>query len=392
METKEQTIIFTISELSDFVKSIMPNKRIRVVGEVSQPVIRSGHMYFSLKDESNNLKSIIWKSKNINRDKIVEGQKITVDAKLDFYGGTGSVNLIIEKLVNNEGSGELFKKYEQIKQDFINKGYFEKTRKKTLPQVLKNILVITSETGAALQDFKINLENNKSNINWDIENVTVQGTDCPKNICELLAKLKQAKVNYDLVVITRGGGSFEDLFGFSQPELIESVYDFHLPVLSAIGHQVDNPLLDLIADISTPTPSLAAQFIVDYNKKYLDKLDKVRYDIKSELLNQLTTHQGLLSKLNDKIYRMVNSLTILKNDCQNILRQEIHSLILKFSILESKLDINTKLNQPMSFYHKNTKITNPDDLENYVNSFLKLRWGEKEFKIKIIGSGKNYTS
>ena len=89
---------------------------------------------------------------------------------------------------------------------------------------------------------------------------------------------------------------------------------------------------------------------------------------------------------------MVNSLTILKNDCQNILRQEIHSLILKFSILESKLDINTKLNQPMSFYHKNTKITNPDDLENYVNSFLKLRWGEKEFKIKIIGSGKNYTS
>ena len=382
MTSKEQTIIFTVSKLSDFIKSIMPNKRIRIVGEVSQPVIRSGHMYFSLKDESINLKSIIWKSKNINRDEIVEGQKITVDAKLDFYGGTGNVNLIIEKLVNNEGSGELFIKYEKIKQDFINKGYFENIRKKKLPSVLKDILVITSETSAALQDFKINLENNKSNINWDIENVMVQGSDCPKNICDLLDKLKQTNVYYDLVVITRGGGSFEDLFGFSQPELIESVYNFHLPVISAIGHQVDNPLLDLISDISTPTPSLAAQFIVDYNKNYLRKLEDIRDDIKSELLEQLTQQQGLLSKLNDKIYRIFNSLTILKNECQNTIRQEIHSLILKFSILESKLNINTT--QPITLFHKNTKIVNSNDLENYINSILKLTWGEKEFKIRII--------
>lgn len=378
METKEQ-IIFTISELSEFIKSIMPNKRIRVTGEVSQPTIRSGHLYFSLKDESNNLKSIIWKSKNINRDEIIEGQKITVDAKIDFYGGTGSVSLIIEKLVNNQGLGDLFKKYERIKQDFTIKGYFEKSRKRKLPQVIKNILVITSETGAAIQDFKINLENNNSNINWDVENVMVQGSDCPKNICNILTKLKESNEYYDLVVITRGGGSFEDLFGFSQPELIESVYDFHLPVLSAIGHQVDNPLLDLVADISTPTPSLAAQFIVDYNKKYLERLEEIVDGIKSDLLNQLTIQQTQLSKLGDKIYRMFNSLTVLKNDCQNTIRHEINSLILKFSILESKL----VMNKSICIYHKNTKINKPDDLEKYINSVLKLRWGEKEFNIKI---------
>jgi exodeoxyribonuclease VII large subunit len=382
MAINEQTIIFTISELSDFVKSIMPNKRIRVVGEVSQPVIRGGHMYFSLKDQSTNLKSIIWKSKNINRDEIIEGQKITVDAKLDFYSGNGSVNLIVEKLVNNEGSGELFKKYETFKQDFKNKGYFEKSRKKTISPVLKNILVITSETGAALQDFNINLENNNSNINWDIENVMVQGSDCPKNICDLLLKLTQSNACYDLVVITRGGGSFEDLFGFSQPELIESVYNFHLPVLSAIGHQVDNPLLDLIADISTPTPSLAAQFIVDHNKKYLEKLEEIRDNVKTDLLEQLSKYQCLLSKLNDKMYLIFNSLITLKNDCQNMIRQEINSLLLKFSILESKIDINTS--QSITLYRKNTKITKSDDLEKYINSLLKLRWGEREFKIKII--------
>jgi exodeoxyribonuclease VII large subunit len=382
METKEQTIIFTISELSEFVKSIMPNKKIRVVGEVLQPIIRSGHMYFSLKDQLTNIKSIIWKSKNINRNDIIEGQKITVDAKIDFYGGNGSINLIVDKIVNNEGSGELFIKYEKFKQDFIIKGYFDNSRKKSLPTVLKNILVITSETGAALQDFKINLENNKSNINWDIENVMVQGSECPKNICDLLSKLKHNNVYYDLVIITRGGGSFEDLFGFSQPELIESIYNFHLPVLSAIGHQIDNPLLDLIADISTPTPSLAAQFIVDYNKKYLKKLENTRDNIKSELLEQITKHQCLLSKMNDKIYKIFNSLTILKNDCENIIRQDINSLILKFSILESKLNINN--NDSITIYHENTKITKSDDLENYISSILKLRWGEKQFNIKII--------
>jgi len=313
---------------------------------------------------------------------LVEGQKLTVDAKLDFYGGNGSVNLIVEKLVNNEGSGELFKKYEKIKQDFTAKGYFEKSRKRKLPSVLKDILVITSENGAALQDFKINLENNKSNINWDIENVMVQGSDCPKNICDLLDKLKKSQNYYDLVVITRGGGSFEDLFGFSQPELIESVYNFHLPVLSAIGHQVDNPLLDLIADISAPTPSLAAQFIVDYNKSYLSKLEEVKDDVKSELLDKLTEHQGLLSKLNDKIYRMFNSLNLLKNDCQNMIRQEVGSLLIKLSVLESKVTLNTT--QTINLFYKNTKITNPDDLEQYINSILKLRWGDREFKVKII--------
>lgn len=382
MNTNERTAnIFTISELSHFIKDIIPNRRIKVVGEVSQPVIRSGHLYFSLKDQSNNLKSIIWRSKNINRDEIIEGQKITIDGKLDYYGGNGSVNLIVEKIVKNEGSGELFKKYEKFKEDFTTKGYFEKSRKKNIPMILKNILVITSETGAALQDFKINLENNKSTINWDIENVMVQGSDCPNNICDLLAKLKQDNVYYDLVIITRGGGSFEDLFGFSQPELIESIYNFHLPVLSAIGHQVDNPLLDLIADVSTPTPSLAAQFIVDHNKNYLEKLKDINNDIKKELYDNLTKQQSLLSRLNDRIYRIFNSLSMLKNDCENVIRRDINSFILKLSILESKININTT--QSITLYHKNTKIKNPNDIEQYINNQLKLRWGDKEYNITI---------
>ena len=374
--------IFTVSELSEYLKSIISNKRIKVIGEVSQPKNSGGHLYFSLKDDNTNLKSIIWKSKNINKDDIIDGQKVTLDCRLDFYGTTGNINLIVDKIITSEGSGELFLKYEKTKQDFIIKGYFDKTRKKQLPKIIKDILIITSETGAALQDFIYNLDNNKSMINYDIEDVKVQGIECPKNICNYLEKLKQSSKYYDLVVITRGGGSFEDLFGFSQPELIESIYNFNLPVLSAIGHQIDNPLLDLIADISAPTPSLAAQFIVDHNKKYIEQLNLISNDIRLELLDDITKQQKLISKLNERIYKIFNSLLNIKNNCQNQLRQDIGELIVKLSILDSKVTLNE--NETISLYNKNNKINNSDDLNDYIGSILKLRWGNKEYKIKLL--------
>jgi exodeoxyribonuclease VII large subunit len=376
--------IFTVSELTDYLKSVISNKKVKVTGEVSQPVIRGGHLYFSLKDDSSNIKSIVWKSKNINKDAISEGQKLTLECKLDFYGGNGTINLIVDKIITQEGSGELFIKYEKIKQDFMSAGYFDKSRKKQLPKNIKDILILTSESGAALQDFIYNLDNNKSLINYDIQDVKVQGVDCPKTICDQLEQLKKANSNYDLVVITRGGGSFEELFGFSQPELIESVYNFHLPVLSAIGHQVDNPLLDLIADVSAPTPSLAAQFIVDYNKKFINGLEEIRDDVKSELLDEISEKQALLSKINEKIYRMFSSLVNLKNDCQNLIRSDIGNLMIKLSILESKVQVDSNKNISLYELKSENKILNSEELANLAGHILKLRWGDKEFKIKLV--------
>ena len=156
------------------------------------------------------------------------------------------MNFIVDKIITNEGIGELLKKYEKIKLDFEKKGYFDQTRKKQLKPYLKNILVLTSESGAAYHDFLYGLENAGSKINVDLTDVIVQGIDCPKNICLELEKLNISQKDYDLVVITRGGGSFQDLFGFSQPELIEALYHFNLPSLSAIGHQGIEPTASLI--------------------------------------------------------------------------------------------------------------------------------------------------
>ena len=380
MERKE-SLILTLSDITELIKSIMPNKKFRIIGEVCKPTIRGGHLYFSLKNDYVNLKSIIWKSKNINKNDIVEGQKITIDAKVDFYETNGTINLIVDKLIKNEGQGELFKKYEEIKERFTTEGYFDSARKKKLPNVLKNILIITSENGAALQDFIINLQNNKLNINCDIKNVIVQGVECVKNINKALNKFKKLNIYYDLVVITRGGGSFEDLFGFSQPELIETVYNFHLPVLSAIGHQVDTSLLDLVADVSAPTPSLAAQYIVDHNKKYLSDLQEMKNNIKSELLEQLNEHQFMFKKLNEKIYRKFNTVNTLKNEYQNIIINDINNLVMNLSKLDSRLSPESF--ESINLYNKNIKINSPEELELLINKTIKLKWKNREFKIMI---------
>jgi exodeoxyribonuclease VII large subunit len=370
------TFVYKISELTEYIKSLLCNKKIRVIGEVSQPKHSGGHLYFTLKDDSNNIKAIIWKSKNIDKDNIIEGNKVTLECKIDFYGGNSNVSLIVDKLITNDGYGDLFMKYEKIKKDFTNKGYFNK-QKSILPNKIKNILILTSEEGAALQDFIYNLDNNKSNLLYDIIDVKVQGVECPKNICDILEQIKIEKVYYDIVIITRGGGSFSDLFGFSQPELIESIYNFNLPVLTAIGHMVDNPLCDMI-DYSSPTPSLAAQFIVDYNKKYLSSIYSKIDNIKIELINNIIEEQNKYNKMNENLYKSFNKLISLKSDFLNNIRNDINCMVNKLNKLENKLNIEDNIN----LYYNNKRL-NKEELPKYKNKQLLLRWGDQEYKIML---------
>jgi len=293
----------TITQFCNFVKNVLPNKKFNVIGEVNQLKNSHGHLFFTFKDNENCLSATIWKTRAEQlKVNLKEGDKITVEGKIDFYSPTGKINFIIDKIVSNEGLGDLQKKYDQIKDDFQKKGYFDDLIKRKIIGPIKNILVITSESGAAYQDFIYALENSGSNVNINLLDVVVQGIDCPKNICIEMEKIKNKKKIYDLVILTRGGGSFQDLFGFSQPELIETIHNFHLPVISAIGHQVDNPLSDLVSDYSAPTPSLAAQFIVDFNRNYLNEKLKIPKELNNRLNNLLINE---IQKLNN-FYEILN--------------------------------------------------------------------------------------
>jgi exodeoxyribonuclease VII large subunit len=315
--------------------------------------------------------------------KINEGDKITAEGKIDFYSVGGKLNFIIDKIIINEGIGELQQKYNKIKDEFEKKGYFDNEHKIKLDKPIKKILILTSETGAAYYDFLYGLENGNSKVNIDLIDVIVQGNECPKNICNKLKKIKKNKMIWDLVIITRGGGSFQDLFGFSEPELIETVYDFNLPILSAIGHQIDNPLLDLVADYSAPTPSLASQFVVDYNREYILKNDKIRKDLLCKL-------HSFLSKQNEYYYYLLEKINKKWHDFEttnkNALYQQLNNALIKLNTFENKMEICETNNIILN--GNNKILLNADELYNLKTKTLEIIWNGVIVKTKIVSINK----
>lgn len=406
-----------ISELSEIVKNSLPFKTLKIIGEVSQIKSSQGNLFFNLKDKYASMKTIIWKSKlNKIENKLKDGDSVVLKGRLDYYQNNSTVSFIVIKIIRHNGVGELHKIYKETKKRYEKLGYFLSIKKIAIPIIIKNILLVTSETGAAIQDFFYGLKNNRSLVKYDILNVAVQGRNCPGNICKKLSLIQK---NYDLIVITRGGGSFEDLFGFSKPELIEFVYNFKQPVLSAIGHQVDESLLDFVADAVSPTPSLAAQYIVDRNKKYLYNLRVIRDKYQKQLFNKEFEKSKNLSKLKKNLLNfrnnIINETKIIKERLWKILYNIPNQKIIKLGRLRNMLKSNymifpriklnylekfrsyingyiIKLNdlknlldkkQDITLYSNNKIIKNPNILNKKIinNKNIKLVWNNFEYDI-----------
>lgn len=352
-----------IKQLGDMIKNTLPKESFDVIGEVSQPKISRGNVYLNLKDSFYTIKAIIWKSKIINFNcEIKDGDKITVRGKLDYYGGTGTVSFIIEKLVKHQGEGELFFLYKKYKNDFEKKGYFLPNEKINIPKKIESVLLLTSENGDAIHDFIFTIDNNNSKLNYDIIDIPVQGHYCPSGLIE---KMKNIDKDYDVIVITRGGGSFEDLFGFSKPELIEVVHKFNQPVISAIGHTKDISLLDLVADRSCPTPSLAGQFIIDTNNKYIEYLNTIKEDIKDEMLDLLNKNKRDLNVCTERINRVVMFFDRIQMKFQTNFLNHLQTYSFKLKELELKLENFNKKNE--------TLLEVKDSNNNILNTYDKLK-------------------
>lgn len=372
-----------VTEFCNKVKLILPNITYNILGEVNQLKYSHGHLYFNLKDVNSNIKCIIWKSK-LKKIKIEinDGDKISIDIKLDFYAFTGSLNFIVDKINKNEGVGELYKEYNKIKTEFEEKCYFTKN-KLPLPCIIKNILIITSETGAAIKDFLFNLENNKSKINYIIDNVPVQGYDCHKIISNRIKDIYNKKIyentKIDAIIITRGGGSFQDLFAFSEPELITSIYKYKkYPIISAIGHQIDNPLLDLVADISCTTPSLAAQYLIDHNKNFIKKLENIKYKFYDTIKTEFYNQQKKYSLIKNKLRFHIESLTNVCNGYKKQIEKELLQQKEKLNLIKTKINCNIN---GIHIFKNETEILDPENIR--INDILNLIWNNKKFKISI---------
>lgn len=375
-----------VNQLNQLIASNIPNSKYKIIGEINNLKNSHGHFFLVLKDDSDCINCVLWKSKaHLLEEPLNDGDKIIVEGKISYYCATGNVSFIIDKIISIEGTGKFYKLYQKYQKKFEDLGYFNKDIKLILPEFISNVLLITSETGAAIQDFFYNIKKNKSLLNYDICNVTVQGKNCPKNLIKKLKLLdKEGKLKkYDLIIITRGGGSFEDLFGFSKPKLIEYMYEFKHPVLSAIGHVVDNPLLDRVADFSTPTPSLAGQFIIDHNKSYITILKNDLDIMKNKMRHHIDEYKSKITEIKDNLSKHLLFLERTKITFEENIKNMMNN---KLRMIEEYLNKLKRMeaNEEIIFLFGSKKLNNINKiikkLEN--NRSIRIISGNKKILIK----------
>ncbi len=228
------------------------------VSNLSQP--SSGHWYFTLKDERAQVRCAMFKGRNqLVKFKVKAGDKIVVRARVSLYEGRGDFQLIVEHM-EEAGFGLLQKRFEELKAKLLAEGLFDEARKKPVPNIPKHIGVITSPTGAAMRDVLAVLERRFPVIPVTVIPVTVQGDKAPDELVDALEKAHRFG-GFDVLILCRGGGSIEDLWAFNNEKLARAIYAAEIPVVSAVGHEVDFTIADFIADYRAPTPSAAAELL-----------------------------------------------------------------------------------------------------------------------------------
>ncbi|MED9970352.1 MAG: exodeoxyribonuclease VII large subunit [Ruminococcus sp.] len=274
--------VLSVSQLNFYIKSLIENdpklQTVFVEGEISNLSDRysSGHLYFSLKDQKALISAVMFAG---NARRLVfapkNGMKIICRGRVSLYEPSGRYQIIIEDM-QPQGVGALALAFEQLKQRLAEKGLFDARFKKPIPKLPKRIGVITSPSGAAVQDIKNILTRRFPNITIILCPVLVQGDSAPPQMIDAIQKLNRFSL-CDVIIIGRGGGSMEDLWAFNSEELAYAVFKSEIPVISAVGHETDYTICDFVSDLRAPTPSAAAELAVPDSaqiKRYLINVNR----------------------------------------------------------------------------------------------------------------------
>jgi len=282
----EDRRIWSVSELLSHINTIFDLEfgTIWLEGEVGQvSVPPSGHCYFSLKDGKACLKSVCFRSKQTTFARhIKEGAKVLCLARVNVYQSRGDLQVIVE-YVEPWGEGILKVEFERLKKRLANQGLFDESRKKEIPSWPRKIFVVTSPAGAAIRDF---LETAKAKFppaHIILVPSLVQGNDAPDRLIEAIDLIEEYATPKDVIVLTRGGGSIEDLWAFNSEALAKRIYECTIPVVSAVGHEVDFTICDFVADKRAATPTAAAELVCPSYNELKDRLDSQIAMLKSAI-------------------------------------------------------------------------------------------------------------
>ncbi len=261
-----------------------------VEGEVANVTYhRSGHVYFSIKDDSSTISCVMWRSTATKmKFKLEQGEHIVIEGSISVYVPRGNYQLIATH-IEPYGKGTLAVAFEQLKTELKNKGYFDTERKKAFPKFPEKIAMVTAAGGAALQDMLKIAQKRWPSLEITVIDVLVQGDMAAEQIARGIAYADTLKM--DAVVIGRGGGSLEDLWAFNERAVADAIYDAQTPVVSAVGHEVDMLISDFVADVRAPTPSAAMEMILPDRNEWLQSLDGLVQQMEQQVY-QLIQHKG----------------------------------------------------------------------------------------------------
>ena len=344
--------ILTVTALSSYLRELLETDEILrdvwVKGEISnfsQP--RSGHLYLTLKDADAQIRCVMWKNAAMRLNfSPRDGQGVEVHGSMSFYPAGGQAQLYIDTM-QPVGEGLLYQEFLRLKNKLEAEGLFDQEHKRPLPRLPQHIGIITSASGAALQDVINTLNRRLPLLQVTLSPSQVQGVEAPTSLLKSLKALNQIE-DLELILLARGGGSIEDLWAFNDENLARAIYDSRVPVISGVGHETDFTIADFVADLRAPTPTAAAELAtpITINDLYL-ALQNSRTILDDAIYEEIATRNYQLELKNRDLRRLspsqrvnnaIQTMDVLRGRLDRTIQNHLQQLQLHLQHLESRLE------------------------------------------------------
>lgn len=382
----------TVTQLTRYIKYKIDNdihlNEVFLKGEISNFKAHTrGHFYFTLKDEGSRINAVMFASSTRNiKFTPQDGMKVLVTGKISVFEANGGYQIYVNDMLE-DGVGNLYIAFEQLKKKLELEGLFDPSIKKSIPKIPRRVGVVTAPTGAAIKDIMSTIKRR-----WPLCEIIlfpslVQGEEAAADIVEQIKKAE--KYNLDTLIVGRGGGSIEDLWPFNEEIVARAIYECHVPIISAVGHEIDFTIADFVADLRAPTPTGAAEMAVPQVGDVLNYLNQLKIRLNKSIYNDIVKYRQKLDSVKSK-YIFTNPISIYQTK-----EMLFDSLIdrLKFSMTNNLVKYNNRLKDIKSSYiftnpetiYKDSKIE-VNDLKNRLEYSLKNIVNRKEKELLKIKS------
>ena len=356
----------SVSVINRYIKHVIDTdsnlQQVFIKGEISNfKAHSSGHLYFSIKDETSKINAIMFSNnaRKLNFNP-VDGTKVLITGRISVYEATGNYQIYVEEMME-DGVGNLYIAFEKLKKQLASEGLFDEKYKKPIPKYPSKIGVITANTGAAIKDIMSTIKRRYPIGQVILFPSLVQGENASKDIVK---NIKLANTfDLDVLIVGRGGGSIEDLWPFNEEIVARAIFDSKIPVISAVGHEIDFTIADFVADLRAPTPTGAAEMAVPNMVDLVKYIEQLKIRLSSNILKKINIQKLQLESLKNS-YILKNPLIIYENKKQrlDLINNRINEIVLKKVELK-KLQLESLknsyiLNNPNVLYEKNKEKIN----------------------------------